>query len=57
MDELDLEHFPSFWGTCWSILKPEEDDAALADNFGSKMQAITFRGDYEELKVVLKTMV
>ncbi len=30
----------------------EEDDAALADNFGSKMQAITFR-DYE-LKVCVE---
>ena len=32
----------------------EEDDAALADNFGSKMQAITLRGDYEELKVCVE---
>lgn len=35
------------------VLKPEEDDAALADNFGSKMQAITFR-DYEKLKVCIE---
>lgn len=55
MDELDLEPFSKLLRDL--LVHPdfsEEDDAALADNFGSKMQAITFRGDYEELKVCIE---